>query len=187
MIQGSALISLEEFFNLTGMQFMDDLFSAKRKSSARDDAETTTSAFFSIASRSKLMRRIVKAKPTFADQMVAMGCLVHMLEMYHSVCAYPDRNKTADRSQQMARELRTVMNEDVEWMDDIAEKVEQDVQPVFKRYLEAGEEERAAMEVRRLFLLVGRADIINRRNSRLPKRTLGYSVEMNGMTIDSMH
>ena len=47
----------------------------------------------------------------------------------------------------MARELRTVMNEDVEWMDDIAEKVERDVQPVFKRYMEAGEEERAAMEV----------------------------------------
>lgn len=39
------------------------------------------------------------------------------------------------------------MHEDVEWMDDIAERVEHDVQPVFKRYVEAGEEERAVMEV----------------------------------------
>ena len=47
----------------------------------------------------------------------------------------------------MARELRTVMNEDVDWMDDIAERVESDVQPVFKRYMEANEDERADMEV----------------------------------------
>lgn len=39
------------------------------------------------------------------------------------------------------------MHEDVEWMDDIAERVENDVQPVFRRYLEAEEEERAIMEV----------------------------------------
>lgn len=42
-LQGLNLLTLDEFFSLTGMHFMDDLFSAKRKSTGSEEAETTNS------------------------------------------------------------------------------------------------------------------------------------------------
>lgn len=78
------------------------------------------------------------------------------------------------------------MNEDVEWMDDIAEKVERDVQPIFKRYMEAGEEERAAMEVCALYVIFDFSDALHRPNSRSPKHTLGCNAGTSGMTTATM-
>ena len=66
---------------------MDDIFTAKRKSMDKQEAEQTISSLNDLHQISLLTAITAKTKATFADQMIAMGSLVHLLEMYHEVGA----------------------------------------------------------------------------------------------------
>jgi hypothetical protein len=43
------------------------------------------------------------ARPSFADQIVAMGCLVHDLETYHTVSSFPEFLRMADAAADVQR------------------------------------------------------------------------------------
>lgn len=48
---------------------------------------------------------------------------------------------------QMSKELRKAMEENGEWLDDVDSMVQEEMPEIFRRYMEAESEEKAAMEV----------------------------------------
>jgi hypothetical protein len=153
-------VSLDEFLELTNVQFIDGFPMNKRKSMAASNSQDTmtiecTPALSSPCFDYVCSYRIVAA-PTLASQVIGAAVLLPFLEMYHMVCVIHILRGVEVRLlnswMKMSRELRASLSDNQSFIEAINADIEQESPRLFQQWFKATEEESEAMAVSHSFI-----------------------------------